>query len=71
MHDELYVIHDMKTLNDVLLDIIRAANAVSPYLGYYVGLFLQTSYLVTRHGTVLHITITVSQDASIYARTHL
>jgi len=35
------VIHDLKTLNDALLDIMRTADAVLPHLGYYVRLSLQ------------------------------
>ena len=50
---------------------MRAANAVSPHLGYYVRLFLQTSYLLPRYGIILHITIIVPQGVPIYTRTHL
>jgi len=50
---------------------MRAANAVSSCLGYYVRLFLQTSYLLPRYGIVLHVTIIVPQGLPIYALAHL
>jgi len=35
------MIQDLKTLNDASLDIMRTADAVLPYFGYYVRLSLQ------------------------------
>jgi len=47
-----------------LLAIMRVANVILPYLGYYMWPSLSSSRLVARHDTILYITTAISRVMS-------